>query len=75
MSKKSERPRFHGQNKLFLENPTLQPLGSFRHMAACTSSLEKIGNMNLIHVSNKNLPWAQMESELGVLVVHIELVV
>jgi hypothetical protein len=50
-------------------------LGSFRHMAACTSSLEKIGNMNLIHVFNKNLPWAQMELELGVLVVHTKLVV
>jgi hypothetical protein len=26
--KKSEKPRFYGQNKLFFENPTLQPLGS-----------------------------------------------
>jgi hypothetical protein len=38
--KKSEKPRFYGQNKLLFENPTLQPLGSFSHMAACRSSLE-----------------------------------
>ena len=38
--KKSEKPRFYGQNKLFIENPALQPLGSFSHMAACRSSLE-----------------------------------
>jgi hypothetical protein len=37
--KKSEKPRFYGQNKLF-ENPALQPLGSFSHMAAYRSSLE-----------------------------------
>jgi hypothetical protein len=39
--KKSEKPRFYGQNKLFFENLALQPLGSFSHMAACGSSLEK----------------------------------
>jgi hypothetical protein len=38
--KKSEKPRFYGQSKLFFENPALQPLGSFSHMAACRSSLE-----------------------------------
>jgi hypothetical protein len=38
--KKSEKPRFYGQNKLFFENLALQPLGSFSHMAACRSSLE-----------------------------------
>jgi hypothetical protein len=38
--KKSEKPRFYAQNKLFFENPTLQPLGSFSHMAVCRSSLE-----------------------------------
>jgi hypothetical protein len=38
--KKSEKPRFYGQCKLFFENPALQPLGSFSHMAACRSSLE-----------------------------------
>jgi hypothetical protein len=38
--KKSEKPRFYGQNKLFFENPALQLLGSFSHMAACRSSLE-----------------------------------
>jgi hypothetical protein len=31
--KKSENPRFYGQNKLFFENPTLQPLGSLSHTA------------------------------------------
>jgi hypothetical protein len=39
-SEKSEKPRFYGQNKLFIENPALQPLGSFSHMATCRSSLE-----------------------------------
>jgi hypothetical protein len=38
--KKSEKSRFYGQNKLFFENPSLQTLGSFSHMAACRSSLE-----------------------------------
>jgi hypothetical protein len=38
--KKGEKPRFYGQNKLFFENPALQPLGSFSHMAACRSSSE-----------------------------------
>jgi hypothetical protein len=38
--KKSEKPSFYGQDKLFFENPALQPLGSFSHMAACRSSLE-----------------------------------
>jgi hypothetical protein len=52
--KKSEKPRFYGQNKLFFENPTLQPLGSFSHMAACRSSLENTGIMSLIPVFNKN---------------------
>jgi hypothetical protein len=37
---KSEKPRFYGQNKQFFENPALQSLGSFSHMAACRSSLE-----------------------------------
>jgi hypothetical protein len=73
--KKSEKPRFYGQNKLFFENPALQPLGSFSHMAACRSSLENTGKMNLIHVFNKNLPRAHTELELGVLVgVHGKLV-
>jgi hypothetical protein len=38
--KKSEKPRFYGQNKLFFEHPALHPLGSFSHMAVCRSSLE-----------------------------------
>jgi hypothetical protein len=72
--KKSEKPRFHGQNKLFFENPALQPLGSFSHMAACRSSLENTGKMSLILVFNKNSPRAHMASELGVLGVHGKLV-
>jgi hypothetical protein len=28
--KKSEKPRFYGQNKLFFENPALQPFGQFQ---------------------------------------------
>jgi hypothetical protein len=72
--KKSEKPRFYGQNKLFFENPALQPLGSFSHMAACRSSLENTGKMSLILVFNKNSPRAHTESELGVLGVHGKLV-
>jgi hypothetical protein len=72
--KKSEKPRFYGQNKLFFENPALQPLGSFSHMAACRSSLENTGKLSLILVSNKNSPRAHTESELGVLGVHGKLV-
>jgi hypothetical protein len=37
---KCDKTRVYGQNKLFSENPALKPLGSFRHMAACRSSLE-----------------------------------
>jgi hypothetical protein len=72
--KKSEKPRFYGQNKLVLKNPALQPLGSFGHMAACRSSLENTGKMSLILVFNKKLPRAHTESELGVLGVHGKLV-
>jgi hypothetical protein len=38
--KRSEKPRFYGQNKLVYENLALQPLGSFSHMSAYRSSLE-----------------------------------
>jgi hypothetical protein len=38
--KKSEKPRFYEQNKLFFESPAIAPLGSFSHMATCRSSLE-----------------------------------
>jgi hypothetical protein len=72
--KKSEKPRFYGQNKLFFENPALQPLGSFSHMAACRSSSENSGKMSLILVLNKNSPRAHTESELDVLGVHGKLV-
>jgi hypothetical protein len=51
--KKSEKPRFYGQNKLFFENPALQSLGSFNHMAACRSSLENIWKMSLNLFSTK----------------------
>jgi hypothetical protein len=70
--KKSEKPRFYGQNKLFFENPALQPLGS--HMAACRSSLENTKKMSLIPVFNKNLPRAHTQSELDKLGVHGKLV-
>jgi hypothetical protein len=72
--KKSEKPRFYGQNKLFFENPALQPLGSLSHVAAYRSSLENTRKMNLILVFNKNLPRAHTESELGVFGVHGKLV-
>jgi hypothetical protein len=68
--KKSENPRFYGQNKLFFENPALQPLGGFSHMAACRSSLENTGKMSLIPVFNKNSPRAHTELELDMLGVH-----
>jgi hypothetical protein len=68
--KKSENPRFYGQNELFFENPALQPLGSFSHMAACWSSLENTGKMLLIPIFNKILPRAHTESELDLLGVH-----
>jgi hypothetical protein len=61
------------QNNLFFENPALQPLGSFSHMATCRSSLENIGKMNLIPVFNKNLPSAHTELELDVFGVHRKL--
>ena len=72
--KKGEKPRFYGQNKIFFENPTLQSLRSFSHMAACRSSLENIGEMSLILVFNKNLPHAHMKSGLHMLGVHGKLV-
>jgi hypothetical protein len=72
--KKSEKPRFYGQDKLFFENPALQPLGSFSHMAVCRSSLEYTWKMSLILVFNKNSPRAHMESELGALGVHGKLI-
>jgi hypothetical protein len=71
--KKSEKPRFYGQNKLFFEHPALQPLGSFSHMAAWRRSLENTRKMSLILVFNKNSPRAHTESELGVLGVHEKL--
>jgi hypothetical protein len=72
--KKSEKPRFYGQKKLFFENPAFQPLGNFSHMAACRSSLENIVKMSLILVFNKNSPRAHTESELDVLGIHGKLV-
>jgi hypothetical protein len=72
--KKTEEPRFYGQNKLFFENPALQPLGSFSHMAACRSSLENTWKMSLILDFSKNSPRAHTVSELGVLGVHGKLV-
>jgi hypothetical protein len=71
---KSEKPRFYGQNKLYFENPALQPLGSFGHMAACRSSLENTWKRSLIPVFNKNSPRAHTKSELDVLGVHGKLV-
>jgi hypothetical protein len=71
--KKSEKSRFYGQNKLLLEHPTLQPLGSFSHMAACRSSSENTRKMSIILVFNKNSPRAHTELELGVLGVHEKL--
>jgi hypothetical protein len=71
--KKTIKPRFYGQMKLFFENHALKPLGSFSHMAACRSSLENTWKMSLILVFNKNSPWAHTESELDMLGVHRKL--
>jgi hypothetical protein len=68
------KPRSYGQNKLFFEHPTLQPLGSFSHMVACRSSLENTGKMSLIPVFNKDSPWAHTKSKFDVLGVHGKLV-
>jgi hypothetical protein len=63
-----------GKINFFFENPALQPLGSFSHMAACRSSLENTGKMSLILVFKKKSPRAHTEPELGVLGVHGKLV-
>jgi hypothetical protein len=68
--KKSEKPRFYGQNKLLLEQPALQPLGSFSHMATYRSSSENTRKMSLIPVSNKTSPHAHTKLELDMLGVH-----
>jgi hypothetical protein len=73
-SEKKWKPRFYGKKKLLLEHPTLQPLGSFSHMAACRSSSENTRKMSLIPIFNKNSPWAHTKSELDVLGVHGKLV-
>jgi hypothetical protein len=72
--KKGEKPRFYRQNKLLLEHPALQPLGSFSHMVACRSSSKNTRKMSLILVFNKTSPRAHTKSELEVLGVHRKLV-
>jgi hypothetical protein len=49
-------------------------LGSFSHIAACGSSSENIGKMNLKPILNKTSPQAHTESELDVLGVPGKLV-
>jgi hypothetical protein len=68
--KEMKNQDFMGKPNYFFENPDLQPLGSFSHMAVCRSSLENTGKMSLILVFNKNLPRAHTESELDVLGVY-----
>jgi hypothetical protein len=72
--KKSEKPRFCGQNKLLSYHHALQPLGSLSHMAACRSYSKNTGKMSLIPVFNINSPRAHTELELDVLGVHGKLV-
>jgi hypothetical protein len=75
MSKKKKwKTKILWAKQTIFENPALQPLGSFSHMAACRSSLENTWKMNLILVFNKNSPRAHTESEMGVLGVHGKLV-
>jgi hypothetical protein len=68
--KTSEKPRFYGQDKLLLENPTLLPLGCFSHMAACRSSSENTEKISSIPIFNKNSPRAQKKLKLDMLGVH-----
>jgi hypothetical protein len=63
--KKSEKPRFYGQNKLFFENPAFQPLGSFSHMAACRSSLENTGKMSLILIFQQKFATGSYGVKIG----------
>jgi hypothetical protein len=72
--KKSEKPRFYGQNKVFSYHPTLHPLGNFSHLATCKSSSKNTQKMNLKPVLNKTSPCAHMELELDVLGVPGKLV-
>jgi hypothetical protein len=72
--RKSENPRFYGQNKLFLENPTLQSLGNFSHMVACRSSSKNTRKTNLQPSLNKNSPRVHTELGLDVLGVAEKLV-
>jgi hypothetical protein len=53
--KKSEKPRFYEQNKLFFENPALQPLGSF-------SSLVQKKKWKKNYFSSHKLPKQQSTS-------------
>ena len=45
---KVQKARFHGQNKLLSQHPTLKLLGNFSHMATCISFLENTWKMSLI---------------------------
>jgi hypothetical protein len=65
--KKSENPRFYGQDKLFFEHPSA--FGQFQPHG-CRSSSENTGKMSLIPVFNKTSPQAHTELELDVLDVH-----
>jgi hypothetical protein len=65
--KRSENPRFYGQNKLLFWHPTLQPLGYFSHVVSDRSSSKNIRKTYLHLVLNKKSPWAHMELDLDVL--------
>jgi hypothetical protein len=68
--KKNDKPRFYGQNKLFLSTLPFSPWVVF----ATWSSSKNTGKMSLIPVFKNNSPRAHMESELNVLGVHGKLV-
>jgi hypothetical protein len=67
---------FMGKTNFFLSTLSfaLQRLGSFSHMAACSSFSKNTGKMNLILVFNKSSPRAHAELELDVLGIHGKLV-
>jgi hypothetical protein len=72
--KKSKKSIFYGQNKLLLEHPALQPLGTFSHVAVCRRTSKNTRKMSLIPVFNKTSLWAHTELEFDVLGVHGKLV-
>jgi hypothetical protein len=54
--KKSEKPRFCGQNKLIFEHPALQPLGSFMQLLHAALGLH-VGATKIRHGLIQSRNW------------------